>query len=123
MGYVVIIFFFKDMSKQVVCGLNEATSGQLLPTMLSRYRGCVQSDVPHLNHAALSAAAPRKRHKSESLELQLLAAHVASNLWLSRVQCSSRNPRDNRSRQLPCYSGDFYFIKIKKNKNKNGKKS
>lgn len=68
-----------------MCGLSEAMSGQLLPTMLSRYRGCMQSDVPHLNHAALSAAAPRKRHKSESLELQLLAAHVAPNLRLSAV--------------------------------------
>lgn len=106
------------MSKQVVCGLSEATSGQLLSTMLSRYRGCVQSDVPHLNHAALSAAAPRKRHKSESLELQLLAAHVASNLWLSRFNVHRGTRGTIAAVNYRVIAANFIFSKNKNEKKK-----
>lgn len=81
---VTLLLLFYGITKQLACGLIEATFSQELSARLSRYRGSVESDVPHLNHAALSAAAPRKRHKTESLELQLLAAHIAPSLRLSR---------------------------------------
>lgn len=100
-----------------MCGLGKATSGQKLPARLSRYRGCVESDVPHLNHAALSAGAPRKRHKPELLELQLLAAHIAPNLRLSRVNVN----RGTRGTIVPV-NNCLIAANLEKRK-KNGKQS
>lgn len=76
---------------------------------LSRYRGCVHSDAPHLNHAALSAAAPRKRHKSESLSAAAIGRAHCPNLRFSMVNGNSRNSRDNR-RQLSCNSGELEIV-------------
>lgn len=100
-----------------MCGLGKDTSGQELPARLARYRGCVESDVPHLNHAALSAAAARKRHKSESLELQLLAAHIAPNLRLSRVNIH-RGTRGTITTVNYCVIAVFFFKEREKIVNK-----
>lgn len=77
---------------QLYAGLCRKTTGTTIrggcsgicPSLVSRYRGNVCADS-HLNHAALSVAAGRKRRVSEPLELQLLAAHITLTSGGARI--------------------------------------